>query len=76
MKIDVFCGWGDGPDVGINIFRTYEEVEAWGNSGLVPLDFTAREARELAQKLLDCAERAEILERDLLNYERTQDNNR
>lgn len=61
-KIDVFCGWGDGPDVGINIFLSKEFREIWSN-GLIPLDFTAKEARELAAKLIQCAEAAEHMDR-------------
>jgi hypothetical protein len=72
MKLDVFCVWGDGPDVGINITRTKEEIEGWLDPAtFIPLDFTATEARELARKLIECAEAAEKLDRDVDNHERS-----
>lgn len=71
MKLDVFCAWGDGPDVGINITRTDEEVKGWVNANLfIPLDFTASEARELAAKLVAAAEQAEFHDRECARYER------
>lgn len=63
MKINVFCGWGDGPDVGINIERTPEEAAAF-HGELIPVDLTAAKAREMAAELIACAERAEQLDRE------------
>lgn len=56
MKIDIFCAWGDGPDVGINV--------TLDNGELVPIDLTAAEARLRAAELIACAERAEQLDRE------------
>lgn len=63
-KIDVFCAWGDGPDVGINISnaRTLKD--------LIALDFTADEALALASELIRCATEAQQMERELIAYER------
>jgi hypothetical protein len=68
VKIDVFCSWGEGSDVGINIHRTIEEVAAFPAGFLVPLDLTSEEARILAGKLLMCADRADELEHELEQY--------
>lgn len=68
MKLDVFCAWGDGPDVGINITRTQQEVDVYMDPLFVPLDFTAAEARELARKLIECAEAAEALDKSAEEY--------
>lgn len=62
MKIDVFCAWGDGPDVGINITRE--------NGDLVPVDLTASRAREIAAQLVACAERAEALDKEYADHAR------
>lgn len=71
MKLDVFCAWGDGPDVGVNISRTEEEAKQWITPHLnFFLDFTAKEARELAAKLIACAEAAETMDRSVEEYER------
>jgi hypothetical protein len=71
MRLDVFCAWGDGPDVGINLERTKEEAQCWINPDVSWfLDFTAAEARELARKLVVCAEAAERLDREYEEYAR------
>lgn len=64
-KIDVFCAWGDGPDVGINI----SNARVLGD-GTVALDFTADEALTLASDLIRCATEAQQMERELIAYER------
>lgn len=65
MKIDVFCAWGDGPDVGINLTLTEQEsVLVRANSAtMVFVDLTAAKARLMAAELVACAERAEELDR-------------
>lgn len=72
MKLDVFCAWGDGPDVGINLSRTEEEAKRWLNpSTFWCLDFTASEARELAAKLIQCAEQAERMDKEVAEHDKT-----
>lgn len=64
MKIEPFCAWGDGPDVGINMSRTPEEAARWASPDLHWfVDLTAAEARALAAKLISCAEAAEFMDR-------------
>lgn len=29
MKLEAFCGWGGGPDVGINLTHSEEECKGW-----------------------------------------------
>jgi alkanesulfonate monooxygenase SsuD/methylene tetrahydromethanopterin reductase-like flavin-dependent oxidoreductase (luciferase family) len=60
MKVDVFCSWGDGPDVGINIERSEQEVAGWKDPHLhCYLDFTAAEARAFAAKMIAYADEAD-----------------
>lgn len=67
MKIDVFCGWGEANDVGINLHRTPEEIAAYPGE-LVPIDLNSQEAREIAAKLIACADRADALEREYREF--------
>lgn len=69
MKMEVFCGWGDGPDVGINLERTEEEARGYARPDKHWfLDFTAAEARLLAARLISCAEGAEKLDKSYAEY--------
>lgn len=68
MKIEPFCAWGDGPDVGINLTRIEQEGKTFISPNFWALDFTAAEARELAAKLIACAETAEWHERAAEQY--------
>lgn len=61
VKIEAFCAWGDGPDVGINYFNR--------NDALIPIDLTAPEARKLAAELIAAADASDALDRDLEAYE-------
>lgn len=58
---DVFCGWGEGPDVGVNL--------ALPDGTLVALDFTASEAHAIGKRFHDAALKAEELELQLRAYE-------
>ena len=58
MKIDVFSAWGVGPDVGFNIIRTPLDIAAYPGK-LIPMDFTAAEARTLAAQLIAAADLAD-----------------
>lgn len=60
-KLNVFCGWGDGPDVGINITRSDNSLKHW-KGRLFPLDLTASQAMILADALISCARQAMELE--------------
>lgn len=76
MKMEVFCGWGDGPDVGINLERTKEEAQHYS----IPsqhwyLDFTAAEARLMAASLIACAEQAERLDMEYAKYLKEENEN-
>lgn len=69
MRIDVFCSWGDGPDVGINLKRSEEEAKRYRNSqNLFFVDLTAKEARNMAAKLVAAAESAERMDRQATEY--------
>lgn len=57
MRLDVFCGWGDGPDVGINAVTADAD---WRLLGV--LDLTADEADVMADHLRACAQRARELD--------------
>lgn len=64
MRIEPFCAWGDGPDVGINLVRSKEQADGFVDSHLHWfIDLTAVEARELAAKLISCAQQAEEMDR-------------
>lgn len=63
MKLDVFCAWGDGPDVGMNLSLTEEERMYW-NAGLIPIDLTADAALELAAKLIAAAQQAISMDKE------------
>jgi hypothetical protein len=68
MKMDIFCAWGDGPDVGINLERSDEECATCASPHRHWfIDFTAAEARQLAARLIECAEQAENLDSELAN---------
>ncbi len=72
MKMDVFCAWGDGPDVGINLQRTKEEAAGWLNPDTFwCLDFTAEEALALANELTAAAHAAMEMDKELAEYERS-----
>lgn len=68
MKLTTFCGWGEGPDVGINIELDEREVAARSDPKFVWLDFTAAEARELAIQLVMCADQADELDKSYAEY--------
>lgn len=69
MKIDVFCGWGDGPDVGINLTRTEEEAKSWADPHLhFFYDLTATEARAMSAQLIAAAEEAERLDKEYAEH--------
>ena len=54
-SIAVFCGWGDGPDVGIHLYDADGNVEkTW--------DFTLEEAKQFARKLQNAIEQVEYLD--------------
>lgn len=53
-KPEVFCGWGDGPDVGINFFVDGKDPA----SSLAGADLTVKEALAMAEQLLRAAQRA------------------
>lgn len=63
-SLDVFCGWGDGPDVGINIHTTGDRIlrSKESNDVIVPVDLTAARAREVAADLIRYATEAERLD--------------
>ncbi len=67
MKIDAFCAWGDGPDVGINITFTEEEIENMYSctstpfKPLLPIDLTVKSAKKLGIELIQAAMEAEEL---------------
>lgn len=66
MKTKVFCGWGVGPDVGINYERTAGQAAAFGSiEQKWFVDLTAKEARIMAAELIACAEYAEKMEREM-----------
>lgn len=48
-ELSVFCGWGEGPDVGINVHH---------NGQMIPIDMTADEALLMADTLIACAKAA------------------
>ncbi len=54
MIADIFCAWGDGPDVGIN----YSGL----NGEQLFVDLTSTEARAMAAQLITCAAEAEWFE--------------
>lgn len=66
MKIDVSCAWGDGPDVAMNLHPSKKEQEGIRQFGddLIPVDLTAKEAKELSSKLFMAAMQAELSEQD------------
>jgi hypothetical protein len=67
VKMDIFCAWGDGPDVGINLERTDEECARYAHPHRHWfVDFTAAEARKIAARLIECAEQAEKLDREFV----------
>lgn len=68
MKITPFCAWGDGPDVGINIERTKEEVAAYPSLTFIALDFTADEAIKLGRELIELGKTAKELDREYEEY--------
>ncbi len=71
MGIEAFCGWGEGPDVGVtfkdHIFVLSENPQSGvSRYGVVKngwTDLTAEEAKILAHRLLECARYAEELDR-------------
>jgi hypothetical protein len=68
QEVEVFCGWGEADDVCINIHRTDRECEYFPNPHLVPLGWSAAEARAIAGQIIDAAERAEELDRAAEEY--------
>ncbi len=72
-KVEVFSAWGFGPDVGINIIRTEEEVKGWKDPHLhCFLDYTPTEARVLAARIIACADLAEANERAYEEYHKQE----
>lgn len=55
-ELSVFCGWGEGPDVGFNVHH---------NGELIPIDMTADEALLLAETITACALRAKELDKQM-----------
>jgi hypothetical protein len=67
--MDVFCAWGDGPDVGLNFSRTEEEAARWKDPHLHFFwDLTADQADELAERLRACADQARRLNEEYIRY--------
>ncbi len=64
MKIEPFCGWGDGPDVGINLTRTEAESHAFVDPLFWAVDLTVDEAEKLAMELMLCAKNARALQKE------------
>jgi len=65
---DVFCGWGEGPDVGINLQRKAGSHAHYSDLDFVPMDFTADQAEALGKALLTAAEEARRWDRELNAY--------
>jgi hypothetical protein len=65
---DVFCGWGEGPDVGINLQRKAGSHTHYSDLDFVPMDFTADQAEALGKALLNAAEEARRWDRELNAY--------
>ncbi len=77
MKIDISCAWGDGPDVAMNLHPSEEEQEGikqFGD-GLIPVDLTAKEAKELSSKLFMAAVQAELAKQDAACHFGTKEKN-
>jgi hypothetical protein len=60
-RLNLFCGWGDGPDVGINYSDGRVDI-------MVPIDLTADEALELAFELTRYAQTAKKLDQELKEH--------
>ncbi len=45
-EVNVFCSWGEGPDVGLNIVRSDDSLKTWPPKFL-PIDMTAEEAIQI-----------------------------
>ncbi len=56
LRIKPFCAWGDGPDVGINVYDEADEL-------IGGADYTPEQAEELAYELIGAAEQARELDR-------------
>jgi hypothetical protein len=65
---DVFCGWGEGPDVGINVRRKKPHNELSVDPYFVSFDFRAEEAEALAAALLKYAAEARRMDKELDEY--------
>jgi hypothetical protein len=65
---DVFCGWGEGPDVGINLQRKAGSHKHYADLDFIPMDFTADQAEALAKALLDAAAQAREWDKSLNEY--------
>lgn len=67
MEIKAFCAWGDGPDVGINVKFTEEEIVNMYSctptplEPLFPIDLTIESAKKLGLELIQAATEAEEL---------------
>lgn len=70
MNLEPFCGWGDGPDVGINLTIPYNLIRmaADSNTVLICIDLTSTEALNLASSIFDCAWTARRLDREMEQY--------
>lgn len=71
LIIKAFCGWGDGPDIGINVYFRNNPDKL--NSCY---DLTIEEARYLAQELLESANQAENFNKSLEEYFKEEENER
>jgi hypothetical protein len=59
--ISIFCAWGDGPDVGLNIYDEDGKYECG-------FDFTIDEAKLFKQQLVNAIYHAEQLENSANKY--------
>lgn len=64
--LNVFCGWGDGPDVGINLNPPAYRVLT---GGLAIIDLTADQALEMADELRNAALAAKKLDEECQRHD-------
>jgi len=67
MKAIVFCGWGEGSDVGINVYLSEKEAKRHGVRFFC-MDFTAEDAILFAKQMIQCAEKAKRMDEEYGNY--------